>query len=416
MDGVYYMTLCDNKKIIVVEPGSSMMYISEAIKMLGYQPIVLASIKEYSGDQKSYLEKSGYYEVDAKSVDNIINCIEENQLTNIHGILSTADRYIIPACLAAERLGIKGMDPALLKLNNKIDVFNLIQEFSPSSIIINYKNIPWDELDEMLQKYGAIVVKPSKSAGGKGIIEIKSTDGLSTLNSFLINEKKVDLLNQDLIVQPKLEGTLYSVEGYVKDGVPIYIGLSKRTRIGCTESRNEFPTETYNPELFSKMKSIVEALIKRSSYCNGYFHAEFLADEHYTVLIDANFGRVGGGGIALQIAHSYGVPIEKLYSHVVDITLLENKIYNGSIYCGSRRDTMFIQYSTESSGVFENLETSEPLKSYHVQMAEKGKRLQPVGQNNNSLVGILVGDVKDVLLDITHITVHTDQGIFTPVY
>ena len=82
------------KKIIIIEPGSSVLAISKAVESLGFEPAILCSIDEYGGDQKAHLLKCGYYEVDARSVENIIHCIKKNNITEIIGIMSTADRFI----------------------------------------------------------------------------------------------------------------------------------------------------------------------------------------------------------------------------------------------------------------------------------------------------------------------------------
>jgi len=404
-------------KIIVVEPGSSAMYIAGAIKKLGYTPVILCSIKEYSGDQKNFLEKNGYYEVDAKEASNIVNCIAEKNITNICGMISTADRFIIPACSAAEKLGIRGMDKALLKLNDKAEVINLIKEYSPASIIFKAADIPYDKLNKMLEKSGEIMLKPSKAAGGKGLFELKNLEDIQNLDMLLKREQKINLFNQDLIAQSKIDGTLYSLEGFVVNGDINYIGLSRRTRIGNTETRNEFPIESeVSLKKCSGMTKIIEVLVNKSGYKNGYFHAEMISNSDNTLLIDANFGRVAGGGIALQIAHSNSITIEELYAHVIDVTLLDNQTYSRSFFDRDKSRTMVIHYNSECSAEFKQINIANTLKCQHIQVADRGKMLQPAGNNNGSWVGILVGNIDDVLSDIQNISIVTDRGVLKPVF
>ncbi len=404
------------KKIIIIEPGSSMLYIIKAVKILGYIPIIFCSINEYAGDQKSFLEKQGYYEVNASTVDNIINCIQQNKIGDILGIISTADRFITQACKAAMLLGVKGMDPSLLKLNNKAEVIRLIAEDSPPSIIFNRTSIPYHDLNNMLKVSNALVFKPSMSAGAKGLFEIKKEEEINNIGELMRKEKQVNVIDQDWVAQPVIDGILYSLEGFVTNGKINTIGMSQRMRIKYTESQNIFPVDERNPEVFLILKRIVEDLIKTSGYKNGYLHSEAIFDGKKAFLIDANFGRIGGASVALQVALATGKKVEEIYAHVIDVTFFGDKEYHSQFYPKEKSNTLSIYYSVNKDATFLKLNLPENIKSDHVQVVDPGKRLKPAGNDNRSWVGILTGKPDDVTREIDLISVLTDCGPLKPVF
>lgn len=405
------------KKIIIIEPGSSALYIANAVKDLGYEPVVLCSISEYSGAQKECLLKNGYFEVDASKVENIIKCIKENKITDILGIISTADRFIYQACQTAIQLGVKGMDPALLKLNNKAEVIKFIPNDSPPSIIFNKNNIPYDALMKMLSTAEALVIKPSMSAGAKGLFEIKTHKDVEDILDSMKKEKQVKVLDQDWVAQPVVKGTLYSLEGYVIDGEVNYIGVSRRTRIQYTETQNEFPLdENVYPDLISSLKKVLEKLVMASHYQNGYFHSELIHDGQNALLIDANFGRAGGGTIAAQIALSSNKTLENIYGHVINVTFFGNTKENRSFYPTDKIKTLGIMYGVHNAEILKKIRLPDSLKSNHVQFADAGKTLKPVGRDNRSWIGQLIGLPEDVKKEIDSISIVTEKNVLKPVF
>ncbi len=405
------------EKIIVIEPGSSALHITKAIRLLGYEPVVLCSLSEYSGEPRRYLQKNGYYEVDTKSIEPILQCIQENRIENIFGIISTADRFIVQSCNTAERLGIKGMDPALLKLNNKADVAKLIPEDSPSTLVFNRKNIPFHQLKKLLKLSGRIVIKPASSAGAKGLFELNSEEEIDHIVDFLKKEKQVDVLDKDWLAQPVINGTLYSLEGFVLNGKINYIGLSRRIRIKYTESQNSFPVEReIEAHIYSDLKATLKKLVKVSGYQRGYFHSEIVYDGQKAYLIDANFGRIGGGSIALQVARSTGKTIEEIYAHVIAATFLPESPIHTTCYPKNKVKTLSILYGVDQASTFIELILPESIRSQHVQLVDKGKALQPVGLDNRSWIGFLIGLPDEVLKDIQLISILTDKGTLLPVF
>ncbi|MES2204521.1 MAG: ATP-grasp domain-containing protein [Pseudomonadota bacterium] len=405
------------KKIVIIEPGSSALYIANAVKHLGYEPVILCSINEYSGEPKYALQKQGYYEVNAKSVDAILQCIEENKIDDIFGVISTADRFIVQACEVARKLDVNGMDPALLKLNNKADVVRFIPEHSPSTLVFNKDAIPFSQLKDLLGMSGAIVVKPASSAGAKGLFEVKTEEEIDCLIDFMKKEKQADVIDKDWLAQPVINGTLYSLEGFVVNGQVRYIGLSRRSRIKYTESQNHFPAENETQDsIYSELTAVLEKLVNVSGYKRGYFHSEILYDGQKAYLIDANFGRVGGGSIALQIAKSTGKSIEDVYAHVLETTFFPERLSHSTFYPKEKIKTLSILYGVEQASTFVELSLADITLCMHVQIAEKGKELKPVGMDNRSWIGFLIGTPDEVLREINLISIITDKGALKPVF
>jgi biotin carboxylase len=405
------------KKIVILEPGSSAIYISNAIKQLGYEPIILCSIREYSGDQRRYLEKNVFYEVDANNVENIINCIYNNHIKDVFGVISTADRFIVQSIQTAAKLGVHGMDPALLKLNSKKEAINLISHDSPPTLIFNRYAIPFQQLKSMLQQSNALVIKPNASAGAKGLFEVTTEEEIDHIVDFMKKEKQVNVLDKDWLAQPVIEGTLYSLEGFLVHGQINYIGLSRRSRIKYTESQNHFPVENEtDANIYSALIGVFEDLVRSSVYKNGYFHSEILYDGKKAYLIDANFGRVGGSSIVLQVAKSSDKTIEDIYTHVLETTFFPERSKTATFYPKVMKKTMSISYGVNQASTFLGLSIPTSIKSDHIQLVDIGKNLSPMGYDNRSRVGILVGKPEEVMYDIQTITIKTNKGILEPTF
>ncbi len=311
------------------------------------------------------------------------------------------------------------MDEALLQLNNKADVIRLIANDSPPSIIFNTDDIPYDALRKTLASNGAIVIKPALSAGAKGIFEVNTENDIKNIYHSMKKEQKkqAKILEQEWIAQSKIDGTLYSLEGFVANGVIHTIGLSRRTRIQYTESRNEFPVEDeINTESYQRIKAAVENLVKTSNYKNGYFHSEFLVNDQNVFLIDANFGRVAGGGIAMQMALASGKTIAEIYAHVVDVTFFGDKAEHEYFYPSEKMKTLSIDYGVNQAAKLIKIELPKEMKSQHVQLIDDGKVLQPVGYNNRSWIGLVIGERNEVLKDMSGIAILTDNGSLNPVF
>ena len=182
-------------------------------------------------------------------------------------------------------------------------------------------------------------------------------------------EKQVDVFNKDWLAQPVIDGTLFSLEGFVENGQIHYIGLSRRSRIKYTESQNFFPVEDeVEVATYTKLTRILENLVRLSCYHNGYFHSEILFDGAKAYLIDANFGRVGGSSVVLQIAKATGKTIEEIYTHVLETTFSLDRSNPQTFYPTTKQKTLSISYGVNQTSTFINLSLTSAIKSDHIQL------------------------------------------------
>ncbi|AJC48732.1 hypothetical protein IB642_01350 [Allofrancisella guangzhouensis] len=233
-----------------------------------------------------------------------------------------------------------------------------------------------------------------------------------------MKEKQVDVIDKEWLAQPFIKSDLCSLEGFVINNKVNYIGLSMRSRVGCTESQNIFPAESeVSTETYVLLTKALEKLVERSNYNKGYFHCEFLVHNKKIYLIDANFGRVGGGCIALQIAASIGRNVEEVYAHVLAVTFLLTDKVDETLYTRNKIKTLSILYGIDQEAKFIDLLRKKPYgKTQHIQLVRQGAILQPVGVNNRSWIGILIGEPDIVLEEIKFILIETNKGTLKPVF
>lgn len=455
-------------------------YLDAALKKMGYKAIFLLNIEEYSGEPKRAIACSEYYSANVNSLEDIFRAIKENNLMDpkrlepVVAITSLLDETLYNACMVAEYYGIQGPDPALKALTDKAKVHTLIPEFSPPSLILCSKQLSfWCSASEagkgvyteyMTEADAAcnktenssaksihssefshpiidnkkiehfletqvttkqLVLKPVISSGAVGIhlLDKKIMPSISALVNSIADHMRY--FKADLwVLQPRLSGRLYSLEGYVKNSEVFFIGFAKRARKELTEIANEFPVDADLPiTLRNQCKKIVETLIERSHYLNGYFHCEFLIDESSSTVyfIDSNAGRIAGDTFIERCALFHSIETEDILQHVIDLGVLKNLHkpnfhYSRSSLVGEAYRTFSLDYCLEKSDQVFDVTLPKEMKSFHTQLTDAGKTVPAAGSSDSAWVGFLAGWKKDVLTDIQLILINTPNGLVKPFY
>lgn len=404
-------------KILIIETSDvGAAYTALAVKKLGYEPVFLANLLAYQGDTLNQLKANTHYNLfDTSKTDAILETIQSKNISNIAAVISLLDSRIKVASELGLKLGVPSNDHACSSsLHNKARVQELIPEFCLPSIIFSQKNIPYVEIQSFLKTHHKLIVKPTTSAGSIGVFTLANEHSLDQLNS-LINKQMVQA--DEWIAQKFVNGVLVSLEGFVKNRILNLIGFSERLKFQGTEAVSVFPV-FIKEETVRKAEDAIRALINRSNYMNGYFHSEFILTNETCFLVDANFGRVGGGGVSEQLAIAFGKNPVEIYAHIVDITLFHGQQHSEkSIYDSiTPIQTTNINYGLMKPTMVYNIELPTSKNFYHTQVIENNSFAPLYGENNLSWIGMVSSKSENIYQEVDQIKIITPNGIEKPYY
>ena len=397
----------------------SIKYVCEAIRCVGFEPILS-------------VDRSGYHWA-AKGVFEGVTCIpafaDRDALSGylksnpalvgmIHSVTTLFDELFPVACAIAEEFGFNAPPALFAKLASKAFVAGLIPEHVPDESCVCLANgdfvIPW----LIPGQQNDVVLKPSIGSGAVATTRLSiaaNADPAKMIRSAILESGVDDPRSRAWIVQAHCAGDLVSMEGFVHDGRVVFLGLSKRDRVGFTEVANQFPADAQIASAVrSKIKTAVRDLISRSAFDNGFFHCEFIATECTAYLIDANMGRLGGASIVEQIALAYDLAPATVLQHAVllPLGLLDAPLqYKPVETC---RQTLSYWYCLDHEAVVYDWELA-PMASIHTAIASVGSVIQPIGTSDYAWIGMLTGYTEVVSREIARVLVHTDRGPRTPV-
>jgi hypothetical protein len=392
-------------------------YAAQAAIELGYSPLFLTHPSVSQGDTRRQILNFDHIECDTHSIDLMQSAISDRDLAESDFITSFSDTSLMDAVALARRVGTKSLSPVIERLKDKGEVYEFVPEFSPPSVQFSARHIPHEPIKELFQHCETVIVKARRASGGLGTITLNSPDEVRRLNSLIPVSAIPDHLAPDLwLAQGFVNGELVSLEGYVFDSAPRFLGFSGRKKIGMSESRIIFPwDERISEDARAEAKVAASRLIARSGFNNGYFHIEFMVRGERAFLIDANMGRIGGGGLGEQIAISYGITPTALHSHILALSL-EGRDLGGGLFSESRRPTISAMYGIPVEAELKSVQLPDPFNCLHTQILDAGQVVAPMGQDNYAWVGIVSGESENVLREAPGIKILTSEGEFTAVF
>ncbi len=402
------------RKLIIIESSCvGAAYTGNAAKLLGYEPIFLTDSYGSQGDLLEQMKKFNLINCDTSSVDNMLSSLKQSNITDIAAVITLCDTTIMLAVELAELLNVPSINPAAKILKDKGDVISLIPEYSPPSIVFDIKDIPYDKIAALTKEYKRVIFKACCSSGGHG--------------SFILDKIEPNILNEKLklagipgylkpekwIAQGFMDGYLVSLEGYVEKGKPFFFGFSGRRKIGMTECVNIFPIDAeLSLKAQARSKEAVTKLLERSQFNHGYFHIEFMATKDDAYLIDANIGRVGGGGLSQQLAIAYDISPETLYRHILALTLQHPYEEGSKIFTKPSKKTWSVMYGIPKEAILKKVTLPPQFPNFHTRLIEYGALVPPVGISNYSWIGIVSGEASDVEKFSSLIEINTSEGNF----
>ncbi len=409
------------KRLVFIESSDiGVKYSGQAARALGFEPLFLCDLRHYQADPRAQLSEFEVIDCPTANIDDLGRRLQS--YTDIAAITSFADIRMRIAYETARRLGVQSIDPTVCALKDKSTVQGLVPEFSPSTIAFTLDKVPSAEISALFQRAGSLIIKPVDSAGALGLMAISSQNELTQLREQpTLKELPSELLRGRWIAQSFVSGELISVEGFVSGGRARILGVSRRKKVGATESGSTFPADhTLSAGERERAIAGVLALIERSRYLRGYFHIEFIVDGRDCTLIDANIGRIGGGAVAEQIALAYGHDPVDVFKHVLLTSLFPERLNEcGGLYARPVKEleeTFAILYGLEKGGSLHRVRLPLPLTTFHTQVLGEGAKVSPMGRDDWSWIGIICGRTADSVRVASEIEIITDEGAFKPYY
>ena len=367
----------------------------EAIRSAGFEPILSVDPSGFHGAAKSVFEGvtciPAFIDKDALS-----GYLKSNPalVGMIHSITTFFDELFSVVRAIAEEFHFNTPPAVFARLSSKAFVGSLIPEHVPAESCVLLADgdfaIPWLTPGQQ----NNVILKPSVGSGAVATTMLAITpdaDPVSVIRAAIQQSAIDEPQGIAWIVQAHCEGDLVSMEGFAHDGRVVFLGLSKRDRVGFTEVANQFPADAKIAlSVRSKIETAVRDLISRSAFDNGFFHCEFIANETTAYLIDANMGRLGGGSIVEQIALAYDLAPATVLQQValLPLGLLDAPFQYKSVE--TCRQTLSYMYCLDHEAIVYDWEIP-PMESIHTPIANVGSMIQPIGTSDYAWIGMLTG-------------------------
>lgn len=408
-----------SKKILFVESSCvGAAYSAEAAIDLGYSPVFLTDLVASQGDTRRQMSKYECVECDTRSVDAMMAAIENARLDGIHFITSFNDSYLMNAVALARRMNVGGICQAVERLKDKGEVYTLVPDFSPRTVLFSSDDIPFDAIRGLLESSEAVIVKARRSSGGLGTLTLRSVEEVNRLPRRLSESGIPDHLSPELwLAQEFTEGELVSLEGYVIDSAVKFLGFSGRKKIGMSESVIMFPwDENLSPDAMNEAKQALRELVNRSGFNNNYFHVEFMMKGSRAFLIDANMGRIGGGGLGEQVAIAYGISPRTLHLHMLTLGVEGKEIAGPEMFKAAPSRTASALYGIPVQAQLKSVQLPDSFSCFHTQILDAGEIVPAMGTSNYAWIGIVSGDIDRAMEETAKIKINTSEGEFAAVF
>lgn len=393
---------------------------ARAAQQLGYDPVFLTDRAFSQGDTRAQIEAHRFIECTTHSVEEMARAAERAGMGPPAAVTSFSDTCLMNASRLGRKLGARsGLDAAVERLKDKGEVYKLIQDFSPPTVLFTAQDIPLDQLRDMLRAHGGVIVKGRRGSGGQGSIILRNEAQLADLKAQVANSPIPAHLSPDLyLAQAFIDGALVSLEGFVQDGTPHFLGFSGRHKVGMSEARILFPWDDHlTAAARESAYAALRALFTRAELRRGYFHVEFMTTPDRSYLIDANVGRIGGGGLGQQIAIAHGISPEEVHFHALALSIGEEAKIPAAYAKGPQRRTISLMYGMPEDAVFKGLTLPpEPPPGYHTLIMDPDQKIPAMGGDNYAWISIASGEDGPIQKWVDRIVIHSSRGDFRPVY
>lgn len=408
------------KKLLIVGIGSvPLKYLVRALQPYGYAPVLLGSRQGFAEQILGHLHDVDIHEVDTRSAAQVSGYIRAHHgaFEAVVAVTSLFDEQFPMVETLAREFGWASPGPVPAWLSHKNTVLSLIPEYSPPSLCFKACDLRTVDL-RRIERWGPqLVIKPACCSGGLGLRQVHTSPALK--QDLQAHIEHFGLAPEtEWVLQQHVGGRLLSFEGFVERGWVRRFGVSSRSRIGFTEVANRYPADDdISQAIIARGWDCIESLVHRTHFQYGYFHCEFIQTDTSVYLVDANMGRIGGATVMEQVAQAHDIDPHALLAHVLLLPVLRARS-PVSLFANARlaaEKTLGIWYGLPQACRLEQLQLGR-VRGQHTQFATHGAHVPAMGESDYAWVGMLCGLEQEVLFDIHCITLHTDKGVFEPVF
>lgn len=403
-----------NKLLILGIGNVALKYLEEALAPYNLEPVVMGERNDRPAQTWDSFSPTRFHAValEAQSIERYLaNHSELRQ--RICAVTTLFDEQWPLVETVALKQGWAYPGHAVVRLSDKSTAATCARALSPPTY--PFDACAPERLAAILDSgHGAWIVKPACCSGGEAVGRI--TGGPSALSQIRVHlARHFALQAQRWLLQPCLEGTLISFEGYMAQAVLHRVGISRRTRIGLTEVANRFPA---NHCITAQQQALgwegLQQMFAVAGYRDGWFHCECIVGPSGLHLIDANAGRIGGATVLEQAALAMGVLPHELLAHVLLLPLpqLQRRL---PALRPANLETLGVWYGLAETAVLQTLELA-PQSARHTRFAKDGAVVPPVGTSDYAWVGMFSGFEADVLTGLNNLRLITDRGPMAPAF
>ena len=235
---------------------------------------------------------------------------------HIKAVLTDQSDYAARAAAAlSAALGLPGQNPQVVEAcSNKFVMRQVLSKGTPDLVPWFRRESQYEQALAFIRDQSAsVVVKPLQSQGSRGVSFIHSP-----ADEHLLKEAFNESDGKGVLIEQAVDGTEYSVDGFVRSGVLTPLAISAKTHYDknpCLDERCDFLPSAYaavEAPLIDAMHRIIAAL----GIDTGIVHAELISGNHGVTLVEIAL-RGGGGGISgLIVPFITGFePVEELLRH-----------------------------------------------------------------------------------------------------
>lgn len=392
----------------------ALKYLEPALAAHGLEPLVLGQKQHFPAQTWQRFSSPRFHEMSLTRED-VERFLQRHRhlRERIRAITTLFDEQLPLVETIARANGWAYPGPAAVRLSDKATASAFAGDFSPPSEA--FSPLEPEQLAPWLAESGSRwVIKPGCCSGGHAVAHIDGGPGaMDQVRAHLA--RHYPLATNSWILQPRLEGQLISFEGYMRQGQLYRAGVSRRSRIGLTETANRFPyTGGLESTQLDDGWGALERLFQKAGLHNGWFHCECIAGPAGLRLIDANPARIGGATVLEQVALAWGYSAAELLAHVLLLPLGE-KVPDLEAMFDRPRSTLGVWYGLWAAARLKGV-TAPASRARHTQFAAEETAVPAMGTSDYAWVGLVSGEEEEVRQCLGELRIETDQGPASPAY
>jgi hypothetical protein len=212
-------------------------------------------------------------------------------------VVSLTEFGLEPAALAARRLGVTGVDPAVVRVTrDKLAMRRILEREAPHLNPAFAAGDDAEAVDRLFAAYGRVIAKPVDGVGSASIALVESVDTLPA-----------DRRTAATLFEQFAEGREFSVEALSTGGRHTVVGIAEKgTADGFVEVSHTMPPPSLDPRRQELVARAVGELLDALGLTDGPSHTEAMVDGDKIVVIETHT-RLGGDGIADLVRLTTGV-------------------------------------------------------------------------------------------------------------